>query len=94
VVIWAKYAEMGRTEGGAFHRRLLLLRLPSCRVWNRGGTWDRAGLLADGVRYPKCSSICFIVFAARTRGDLALAAIVGFLVLTQLSKSFVSREVR
>ena len=48
--IWAKYADRGRTDGGAFHRRLRLLRLPSWRVWNRGGTRDLAGRLAEGVR--------------------------------------------
>jgi hypothetical protein len=48
--IWAKYADRGRTDGGAFYRCLRLLRLPSWRVWNRGCTRDLAGRLAEGVR--------------------------------------------
>ena len=91
VGIRAKYADIGCTEGGAFHNRLRLLRLPSWRVWKRGGTRDRAGRLAEGVKYPKCSSISFMVLAAKTRADFTLAAIAGFHVLTQLSKSLVHR---
>jgi hypothetical protein len=46
-------------------RLLRLLRLPSWRVWNRGGTWDLAGLLVEGVRYPESSSIRLMVLAAK-----------------------------
>jgi hypothetical protein len=49
-IIHAKYSEIGRTKAGAFHRRRLLLRLPSCLVWNPGGTQDRGGCFAIGMR--------------------------------------------
>jgi hypothetical protein len=50
LIIRAKYAEIGRTKAGAFHSRRLLPLLPSCLVWNRGGTpRDRGGLLPTGL---------------------------------------------
>ena len=87
VGIRAQYADIGRTEGGAFHNRLRLLRLPSWRVWKRGWTRDCASRLAEGVKYPKCSSIGFMVLDAKMRADFTRAALAGFHVLTQLRKS-------
>jgi hypothetical protein len=61
-------------------------------VWNRGGMRDLAGRLAEGVRYPKCSSIRLMELAAKTHADFTLAA--GFHVLTQLSNLFVGWEAK
>ena len=90
VGIRAKHADIGRTEGGAFHNRLRLLRLPSWRVWKRGGTRDPAGRLVEGVKYPNnSSSIRFMVLAAKTRAHFTLASIAGFHVSPLLSISLV-----
>jgi hypothetical protein len=53
LIIRAKYSEIGRTKADAFHCRYLLLRLPSCLVWNGGGTCDPGGHFAVGVRCSK-----------------------------------------